>query len=996
MIDHPPSSRSRRKSPSGVLLLMLFPVAVFLVVAGIPVAATPAIFSISPSSGPNNTTVIVTITGSGFSSGNTTVWLTAADTSGGGNRISGTILTRSADTMTALFSLYGAPPGSWSLWVNSPWTDSPGTEYDDEVVLSAAFVIYPGTWTPLVTTYVTTVTTTPIPTVTTNPTMTIIPRTTVTTQIPPYGNFSVPKISVDPAGSLTPGTEVTVSYLVNFTGTGEETFPAGSELQMSTDLDNARWNSSLLLDGIDNPQPGSGGRTLNISGWVLSYPTSVPESLSVTLEGTAPYVSSPTGRVLVRVAEIDSSATIVGSPFVRLALILPPAGPSVADFTGAPISGEAPLTVAFTDESAGNPTGWVWYFGDEDYTEPWTLLNGSTGWPGRYDHSSVVMPDGSIVLTGGIESIGGINKNDTWRSANNGATWTLMNASSGWSERYGHSSVVMPDGSIVLMGGCSGDGPCLNDTWRSTNNGATWILMNASSGWSQRAVHSSVAMSDGSIVLMGGFDDNPYVKNDVWRSTDTGATWTRVNASAGWSERRGHSSVAMPDGSIVLMGGDGGGTLMNDTWRSTDNGATWTLVNANSGWTGREYHRSVTMPDGSIVLMGGWSGQDVVYKAMNDTWRSTDKGTTWTLMNAGSGWSARYGHSSVVMPDGSIVLIGGDDGGASNDVWRFQPAGSSEQNPVHTYTTWGIFDVTLEVQNADGYHSTRKVGYVQVTNPAETISIYRDGSWYIDMNGNGTWDAGDQNYGFGAPGWTPVIGDWNNNGKTEIGVYRDGAWYLDYDNNGSWSAGDRNYAYGAPGWTPVVGDWNGDGPDKIGVYKDGAWYLDYDGSGTWNAGDKNFAFGGAGWAPVVGKWTDNITNIGVYKYGIFYIDYSGDYTYGSGDKTINYGTTGSTALTGDWNNNGLTEVGTKTGSAWALDYDGLGAVNASTKSSTFGAAGWDPVIGDWDGFGGDKIGIYLNGAWYLDVNGNGIWDTGTDRNYAFGTTGWMPVVGTWS
>ena len=33
-----------------------------------------------------------------------------------------------------------------------------------------------------------------------------------------------------------------------------------------------------------------------------------------------------------------------------------------------------------------------------------------------------------------------------------------MNASAGWQERYGHSSVVMPDGSIVLMGGddCSG------------------------------------------------------------------------------------------------------------------------------------------------------------------------------------------------------------------------------------------------------------------------------------------------------------------------------------------------------------------------------------------------------------------------------------------------------------------------------------------------------------------------------------------------------------
>lgn len=38
--------------------------------------------------------------------------------------------------------------------------------------------------------------------------------------------------------------------------------------------------------------------------------------------------------------------------------------PSVADFTGAPLSGTAPLTVNFTDTSTGGPTSWVWDFGD--------------------------------------------------------------------------------------------------------------------------------------------------------------------------------------------------------------------------------------------------------------------------------------------------------------------------------------------------------------------------------------------------------------------------------------------------------------------------------------------------------------------------------------------------------------------------------------------------------------------------------------------------------
>ena len=201
-----------------------------------------------------------------------------------------------------------------------------------------------------------------------------------------------------------------------------------------------------------------------------------------------------------------------------------------------------------------DPEGWAWFFGDENYTEAWTQQTASAGWSARTYHSSVVMPDGSIVLMGGTDT-GIISYNETWRSTDNGSTWELANGSSGWSARWSHTSVAMPDGSIVLMGGENGIGTYyMNDTWRSTDNGETWTQLTASPGWSARKGHSSVAMPDGSIVLMGGYD-HVYFYNDTWRSTDNGATWALVNGSSGWSGRMAHSSVAMPDGSIVLMGG---------------------------------------------------------------------------------------------------------------------------------------------------------------------------------------------------------------------------------------------------------------------------------------------------------------------------------------------------------------------------------------------------------------------------------------------------------
>ena len=86
---------------------------------------------------------------------------------------------------------------------------------------------------------------------------------------------------------------------------------------------------------------------------------------------------------------------------------------------------------------------------------------------------------------------------------------------------------------------------------------------------------------------------------------NNGVTWVRVNATPGWSARYSHSSVVMPDGSIILMGGMTG-VLMNDVWRSTDNGTTWTEITPSAEWSARAHHSTVVLPDGSIVLMGGW------------------------------------------------------------------------------------------------------------------------------------------------------------------------------------------------------------------------------------------------------------------------------------------------------------------------------------------------------------------------------------------------------
>ena len=68
--------------------------------------------------------------------------------------------------------------------------------------------------------------------------------------------------------------------------------------------------------------------------------------------------------------------------------------------------------------------------------------------------------------------------------------------------------------------------------------------------------------------------------------------------------RNGHSSLLLSSGTILVMGGSTGiGSYVNDVWQSSDGGATWTTVTASAGWAGKRttfYHHS--LEDGYIVL----------------------------------------------------------------------------------------------------------------------------------------------------------------------------------------------------------------------------------------------------------------------------------------------------------------------------------------------------------------------------------------------------------
>ncbi len=233
--------------------------------------------------------------------------------------------------------------------------------------------------------------------------------------------------------------------------------------------------------------------------------------------------------------------------------------------------------------------------------------------------------------------------------------------------------------------------------------------------------------------------------------------------------------------------------------------------------------------------------------------------------------------------------------------------------------------------------------------------LYLNGQWFVDLNGNGIWDADDLWIQLGTPLDRPVVGDWDGDGKDDIGIFgrqwerdprrirqetglpnldnhrrrlvanqpRDAVDPSRPDLQERWlrrgeegelhaDAVDHIFQYGRHIDEPLAGDWNGDGTDQIGVFRDGRWLLDLDGDGRWTSQDRPFDFGRPGDKPIVGDFTGNgIDEIGVVRGDLWIIDTDGDRKLTANDLHIQLRQPSPTSqpITGDFDGDGVDQPG---------------------------------------------------------------------------------------
>lgn len=128
--------------------------------------------------------------------------------------------------------------------------------------------------------------------------------------------FTVSPVTITPAGVINPNDEVTVSATV-YAAYGTA-FPSYDDIQFVTELDDAVWSYTIIVNGIENVRPADRGKIFTISGFELNYQNRDEVNVDVVLHGRVP-ATAPLGSdlMMLKVQELDARSSVLQNSVVR-------------------------------------------------------------------------------------------------------------------------------------------------------------------------------------------------------------------------------------------------------------------------------------------------------------------------------------------------------------------------------------------------------------------------------------------------------------------------------------------------------------------------------------------------------------------------------------------------------------------------------------------------------------------------------------------------------
>ncbi|MGW3417461.1 DUF6603 domain-containing protein [Streptomyces phaeochromogenes] len=304
---------------------------------------------------------------------------------------------------------------------------------------------------------------------------------------------------------------------------------------------------------------------------------------------------------------------------------------------------------------------------------------------GRRRHTTTALADGRVLALGGRTATAPLASGEVFDPA--AGAWTPMPASLG-TARYGHSATTLKDGRLLVTGG-SGVRTGQEDGALASAE----LFDPATSAWvavapmtDARTGHQAVLLSDGRVLVVGGALPTGRGRQSSLAYCElydpATRTWTPTGSLA--QARTGHQATALPDGRVLVTGGDPvvapDGTLDPHSLVGAElydpKTGVWTAAASMPGG-GRSGHRNLLLRSGVVLVIGGTGAPEltagyrsvVAYNPKKDTWT--------TIGGLGLG---RFALGAVELADDRVLVAGGvaAAGAAAESLDAVQPAGTGE------------------------------------------------------------------------------------------------------------------------------------------------------------------------------------------------------------------------------------------------------------------------------------------------------------------------------
>jgi hypothetical protein len=235
--------------------------------------------------------------------------------------------------------------------------------------------------------------------------------------------------------------------------------------------------------------------------------------------------------------------------------------------------------------------------------------------------------------------------------------------------RTGLTATELSDGSVVVIGGSgASSGPPvptteIDDVVLASDGTATIseqhaVLAIARYGHSATRLGSDV---DAAVLIAGGIDANGSAIGSAEEYLPLGPTISPSFEATMINPRTQHQALAMPDGSVLFVGGvDGSGNPVTQLELFTRDGGGFTNIGPLPADAGVVDFAATTLPDGRVLLTGGrltpgGPPLDTAYIAALQPGQSPPVGLFPTVHMI----TPRAGHQATLLCDGTVILSGG-------------------------------------------------------------------------------------------------------------------------------------------------------------------------------------------------------------------------------------------------------------------------------------------------------------------------------------------------